>query len=38
METIQYSKVTEEAIEDLGFSTEEAKELLVQHKDEEVDV
>ena len=35
--TIQYSKVTEDAIEELGFSPEEAKEMLVQHKDDDTD-
>lgn len=34
-EKIQYSKVTEEAIEELGFSSDEAKELMNAHKDDD---
>lgn len=34
---IQYSKVTTEAIEELGFTHEQAKELLLQHNEEEND-
>jgi len=33
-EKIKYSKVTERAIEELGFSPEDAKELMNQHKEE----
>jgi RecA/RadA recombinase len=34
-EKIQYSKVTEQAIEELGFTNDEAKELIFVYKDED---
>lgn len=33
-ERIQYSKVTEEAIEDLGFSADDAKDMMAAHKED----